>query len=197
MKLEPPPDLSLRDEKMKPKPDMLPKWWNQLYKRSAKGIPDSTWDPLMKPVFPAEVLSIIRESGLGKAAGHDGVSSDLIKLLTDAADQRPTELLEIITILINVALESGQSLESWRKAIVTMIPKRKEDGSFTSLVSEMRPISVLQEFGKIASKLLADRLGRILLSDPSIMNPAQRAFLKDGCTSQCINIALNVLEALK
>ena len=151
----------------------------------------------MKPVLSSEVLSTIREFDTEKAAGTDGVSSDLIKLLTEDADRDPSELLEIITILINVAFESGQSLESWRKAIVSMIPKRKDDGSFTSLVSEMRPISVLQEFGKIASKLLADTLGRILLSEPAIMNRAQRAFLKDGGTFQCLNIALNVLEDFK
>ena len=75
-----------------------------------------------------------------------------------------------------------------------MIPKKKDDGSFTDQISEMRPISVLQEFGKIASKILANRIGEILLQKPTIMSPAQRAFLKDGCTSQCINVTLNVLE---
>jgi hypothetical protein len=75
-----------------------------------------------------------------------------------------------------------------------MIPKRKEDGSFTTKVGEMRPISVLQEFGKISAKLLSDRFGKILLRHPQLLNSAQRAFLKDGCTDQCINTLLNVLE---
>jgi hypothetical protein len=61
----------------------------------------------------------------------------------------------------------------------------------------MRPISVLQEFGKIASKLLATRIGNILLQNPAIMTHSQRAFLKDGSISQCLNIALNVLEDFK
>ena len=75
-----------------------------------------------------------------------------------------------------------------------MIPKRKEDGSLTTLVSEMRPISVLQEFGKISSKLLSDRLGLIFLEKPHLLNTAQRAFLKDGNTSQCILTTINILE---
>jgi hypothetical protein len=75
-----------------------------------------------------------------------------------------------------------------------MIPKRKDDGSFTQLVSEMRPISVLQEFGKISSKLLAVRMGMIILQNPDIMNSSQRAFLKDGSTSQCVTTALNIFE---
>src|SRR6185437_7052591 len=68
------------------------------------------------------------------------------------------------------------------------------DGSFSDRITEIKPISVLQEFGKIASKILSDRLGEIILSNPLIVTSAQRAFLKDGSTSQCLNIALNVIE---
>ena len=75
-----------------------------------------------------------------------------------------------------------------------MIPKRKDDGSLTSLINEMRPISVLQEFGKISAKLLSNRLGKILLQQPNLLNSAQRAFLKDGCTAQCLSTLLNVIE---
>jgi len=58
----------------------------------------------------------------------------------------------------------------------------------------MRPISVLQEFGKIAAKILAERWGNILLEHPQILNNAQRAFLKDGCVQQCISATLNIFE---
>jgi hypothetical protein len=58
----------------------------------------------------------------------------------------------------------------------------------------MRPISVLQEFGKISAKLLSNRLGKILLQQPNLLNSAQRAFLKDGCTAQCLSTFLNVIE---
>ena len=98
----------------------------------------------------------------------------------------------LLLSLINISFKEGQTLESWRKAIISMIPKKKDDGSFTSMVAEMRPISVLQEFGKISSKILSNRLGCILLKHPEVMNKAQRVFLKDGCTMQCINVALNV-----
>jgi len=37
-------------------------------------------------------------------------------------------------------------------------------------------------------------MGRTLLENPHVMNKAQRAFLKDGSTSQCITTALNILE---
>jgi hypothetical protein len=148
----------------------------------------------MKPVGWREVLLTVQQSGSQKAAGWDGVNADLMHLLTEDSAQEPTPMLSVLVSLINVAFSSGATLQSWRKAIVSMIPKRKEDGSFSELISEMRPISVLQEFSKIASKVLANRMGEILLCHPQIMSRAQRAFLKDGSTSQCLNIALNILE---
>jgi hypothetical protein len=61
----------------------------------------------------------------------------------------------------------------------------------------MRPISVLQEFGKISAKILSNRLGNILLKYPHLLNPAQRAFLKDRNTSQCITTLLNIFDDFK
>ena len=150
----------------------------------------------MKPCTSSELLQTILEGGKEKAAGYDGVDADLVRLLTMDSKEQLAPLLRMLLLLINVAFESGKTLESWRKAVVSMIPKRKEDGSLTTLIGEMRPISVLQEFGKIASKILANRLGEVMLKQPSLMTRAQRAFLKDGSTTQCLNTALNILEDL-
>jgi len=105
-----------------------------------------------------------------------------------------TPLTTILVSLFKTAFTAGATLPSWRKSVITMIPKRKEDGSWTDKVKDMRPISVLQEFGKIAAKILAERWGKILLEQPHILNSAQRAFIKDGCVQQCISTALNVFE---
>lgn len=175
----PPPKLNEERQSIPPKPKSLPKWWASMYSRQAKGIPSTAWSTLMAPVDRQEVLKTIKGSGTEKAAGYDGVSSDLVRLLAN----EPTDiLLNILVVLINTAFENGQTLPSWRKAIISMIPKRKEDGSFTESVSEMRPISVLQEFGKIASKILSDRLGEIFLANPGFITSSQRAFLKNGDT---------------
>ena len=41
---EPPPDLTKpRQEKIRPQPEYLPKWWNNMYDRKAKGITEETW----------------------------------------------------------------------------------------------------------------------------------------------------------
>ena len=167
-----------------------------MYNRHAKNIDSEVWKELMRPVSWQEALDVILSNETNRAAGIDGVNCDLVRLLVEDSliEKEPTPLLKIIVLLINESLENGRTPESWRKAVISMIPKRKEDGSYTSAIGEMRPISVLQEFGKISSKLIAVRMGQILLENPNVMNKAQRAFIRDGSTSQCITTALNILE---
>jgi len=168
-----------------------PKWWNQMYDRSAKNIPNHTWSNLMTEPSIAEILTTINKIPADKAAGYDGVDINLIKLLTEKED---SPLIKILSCLFKVVFTEGATLPSWRRSVITLIPKRKEDGSWTDKVKDMRPISVLQEFGKIAAKILAERWGKVLLEHPQILNSAQRAFLKDGCVQQCVSTALNIFE---
>ena len=67
-----------------------------------------------------------------------------------------------------------------------MIQKRKEDGSFTELInSEKSPPKFSQTEWET------------ILQNPALLTRAQRAFLKDGSTSQCLNVLLNILEDFK
>jgi len=134
----PPPDISKPRGTPQQKPTSLPKWWRKMYSRNAKDIPTNVWCDLMNPVDWREVLKTISDSGFDKAAGCDGVSSDLVRLLTEDSNDTPTPLLSLLVSFINTAFEGGETLISWRKAIISMIPKRRDDGSFTDRVSEMR-----------------------------------------------------------
>ena len=115
-KPEDPPDLNKPRKSPKMRPVSLPKWWNQMYNRNAKSIPSNTWDKLMTPVEWREVLSTIHQTGVEKAAGWDGVNSDLVRLLTEDSNE-PTPLLALLTNFINISFEAGQTPKSWRKAI--------------------------------------------------------------------------------
>ena len=157
-----------------------------LFTKCKKKITAGTWKDLLQDTTIEEVKQTVQNCKKNKAAGHDGVDTNLLQMLTSSNGP----LAEILSILINVSFARGKTLPSWRKAVITLIPKRKDDGSLTDNLKEMRPISVLQEFGKIASKILAERWGAILLKHPSIMTSAQRAFLKDGNVHQCIRRAI-------
>lgn len=191
------PDENKREEMIPQKPASLPAWWERMYNRKAKGIDSKVWSELMNPTSATEVRTIIQGSAKDKSAGYDGVSIDLIAMLIEDGEAETNPCLCLLVRLINIALRRGETLKSWRKAVISMIPKRKDDGSFTNLIREMRPISVLQEFGKLASKILADRIGRILLQHPTILSHAQRAFLRDGSIRQCIGTLINVFEDFK
>jgi len=95
-----------------------------------------------------EVRDVIASNGSNKSAGWDGVNCDLVELHSESSDGEPSPLLEILTHLINISLGHGKTLKSWRKAIISMIPKRKDDGALTTLIGEMRPISSYKNLGK-------------------------------------------------
>ena len=70
-----------------------------------KMIDASMWTNLMKPNW-SEVLGVVLESEKEKAAGYDGVSIDLIRLLTEDSnkEKEPTPLLSLLTTFINISL---------------------------------------------------------------------------------------------
>ena len=92
-----------------------------------EGLDSSTWDGLMRDTTVEELETMIKSAEGQKAPGYDGVTIDLIKLLIE----EPGPLRELLTTLINVAFRTGASLPSWRKAVITMIPNKKEDGKWT------------------------------------------------------------------
>jgi hypothetical protein len=148
-----PPDLEKRapeDHNPTRKNRSTPKWWKTMYNRKAKNIPDSVWEGLMKEPSIEEILKTIKGIPNDKAAGYDGIDINIIKLL---AEDETSPLTRLLQYFFKVAFTQGMTLPSWRKAVITMIPKKREDGSWTDKVRDMRPISVLQEFGKIASKI--------------------------------------------
>ena len=96
-----------------------------MYDRNAKSIAPEVWKDLMAPTNWRELLQIILHSEKEKAAGVDGVSCDLVRLLVEDSTDEPTPLLRILVLLTNEALQNGCTPISWRKAIISMIPKRK------------------------------------------------------------------------
>jgi hypothetical protein len=107
---------------------------------------------MSEPSMP-EILTTIKKIPTDKAAGYDGVEINLIKMLTEEED---SPLTKILLHLFKVAFTEGATLPSWRKSVITMIPKRKEDGSWTDRVKDMRPISVLQEFSENFSRKMGE-----------------------------------------
>jgi hypothetical protein len=157
---------------------------------------------LMTRPPPTEVIRAIRACGGGKSPGHDGVSIDLLKALLPDKPQPPAKESEALlnTVPIADALSEitglsfllGRMTDHATKGQIVMIPKGPIDGPLD--VTEMRPITLLSEIGKVANRVLASRVTAILSKHPELVHRSQRAFLQNGNVAQCIEALVDVFE---
>jgi hypothetical protein len=62
-----------------------------------------------------------------------------LKLIIAEEKEEKSPIVDSLLDLINEAITTGSTFKSWRKSIITMVPKTKKDGSLTSTIKEMRP----------------------------------------------------------
>ena len=105
-----------------------------------------------------------------------------------------SKCLHVVVLLVAESLELGVVPDVLKLGWITMVPKVKPDGSFRCQASEMRPITVLPELGKIVSRLLATRINSVLVRHPELLTEAQRGFINDGSVDQCCDVLLDVIE---
>ena len=175
-----------------------PSWWDEVYDRKAKGISSSVYRSLMRPASCAEVWTHgIGHAKGGVSAGHDGVNVDVWKLITGGFPEGRCSCLEVATRIVNWCLCTSFVPRTLKHGGITMVPKPRKDGSYTSEAGEMRPITVLPELGKIMSRVLASRLGEILVHNPLLVSPAQRGVIRDGSADQCVGVVTDAIEDWK
>ena len=159
-------------------PDNYPPWWNKLYDRKAKAIDGAIWLNLMSPTNEVELLKVIGSLNEDSAPDIEGNSGGQLKFLF----KENSTLSEVLVDMINHILLTGETPKDWNSHYISLIEKKQGQISKETLANDMRPISIINEYSKIVSKLLADRLGAILLIH-DVVSPSQRAFLKNGSIS--------------
>jgi hypothetical protein len=124
-------------------------WWDKMFCRSAKNIPACAYSELLNPVSPGELWDCLRSTDGGKSPGHDSVGIDLLKVICrwDDGEDAPPCLLALLTI-VNASLRLGYTPKPLREGWITMLPKQ---GKISNVVTDMRPITVLSEIGKVTS----------------------------------------------
>ena len=78
----------------------------------------------------------------------------------------------------NFAYHKGSLSISQRRRIITLIPKPNKD---TTLLDNLRPISLLNTDYKILTKVIAKTLEKVL---PKVINPDQTEYIKIGTTGK-------------
>ena len=178
-----------------------PEWWDYLYGPDARVVgARAAFAHVAAMITPAEVVDTIRKCSGGKSPGPDGMSIDLLKLQVgdDLGRGRPTipagevPLACLMAGLASQSIKLGRMTRHITDGLIVMAPKGPMEGP--PHVSEMRPITLLSEIGKIPARILAARISATLCARPELLNISQRAFLRNGDVSQCIATLLDVFE---
>ena len=100
-------------------------------------------------------------------------------------------ILKFLKHLVNTCLLTRVCPPRLKHGIIVMIPK---PGKVSDDAKNMRPITLLPELGKLTARILANRITLILHNNPKLLHPAQRAYLRDGSSRQCLTALTNICE---
>jgi len=173
-------------------PNPLPDWANTMYSRKAKGIPDDAFQNIMVAASSTEVYEALA-STKGGSCGLGPISHEILRMVVTYSGRSPENnpLLCALTLLANTILEQGTLPLSLRDLIMIPIPK---PNSPSSSPESLRPISIIPEFSKLISRILARRILNVFTLHPEFLHRSQRGFIRTGSTSQAINVIIDILE---
>ena len=140
-------------------------------------------EQLMEDFTDEEIKEALDSIGDLKAPGPDGMAAIFYKKFWGIVGRRITdEVLEF--------LQGGAMPHQWNETIISLIPKVKQPDK----VTDLRPISLCNVLYKIISKVLANRLKKIL---PEIISENQSAFVPGRLISDNILIAYELTHSLR
>jgi hypothetical protein len=130
-----------------------------------------------------EVYQAVNQMAPQKAPGPDGMAPLFY--------QKYWHIIgEDVTKAVISCLHSGLLLQTINHTYITLIPKVKNPGK----VSEFRPISLCNVFYKIISKVLSNRLKKVL---PHIISDSQSAFVPGRLITDNVLVAFETLHHMK
>ncbi|XP_071700540.1 uncharacterized protein [Rutidosis leptorrhynchoides] len=130
-----------------------------------------------------EVIEAIKGCGKNKAPGPDGFN---IKFYSKFWDIIKGDLIRAI----NWFWETGQISNGCNASFITLIPKVKDPLNF----SNFRPISLIGSYYKMLSKMLSNRIRKII---PRLIGDEQSAFISNRYILDGVLIALETIDDLK
>lgn len=132
-----------------------------------------------------EVQSTLKSLAVGKAAGPDSISNRLLKELS-------VPLAKPLAELFNFSLRTGKVPKSWKEANITPVHKKDDP----SLVSNYRPISLLNTLGKVLEKIVHKHLFNYC-RDNNLITTFQSGFVPgDSTVNQLTDLYNTFCKAL-
>ena len=122
-------------------------------------------DALVPAVTIGEVRSALRDTKRGKASGSDNITIDQIKDAGEAA-------LDKLAKLYTKCLENRKVPRAWKNANIILIHKKGDAKD----LKNYRPISLLSVVYKLFTKIITNRIGKLLDSN----QPREQAGFRSG-----------------
>ncbi|KAF0029315.1 hypothetical protein F2P81_018420 [Scophthalmus maximus] len=107
------------------------------------------------PITGEEIMGVIKGLPSGKPPGPDGFTADFFKCYV-------SELTPLLLSMYNEAFVKGELPDTLAKALITLILKKYKDPCDCK---SYRPISLIPLDTKILSKVLANRLEKLYISE--------------------------------
>ena len=145
---------------------------------------DSVSSELEGEITFRECKDILCTFSSGKSPGEDGFTWEFYNCFFDLLGQ---DLVDCF----NASYRAGEMSLSQRRGVITLIPKEDSD---LSTLANWRPITLLNLDYKIASKIIARRLEKVLVL---LINPDQTGFIKGRYIGQNIRLINDILEQTK
>ena len=128
-----------------------------------------------------ECHASLREFSKDKSPGTDGLTAEFYLKFWELLGQ---ELVDSL----NHAFEIGELSISQKRGIITLIPKKDKNKVF---LDNWRPISLLNTDYKIATKVIAARIAKVL---PSLIHGDQTGYVKDRFIEQNVRLIADIKE---
>ncbi|KAK9738240.1 Reverse transcriptase (RNA-dependent DNA polymerase) [Popillia japonica] len=131
-----------------------------------------------------EVETTIKQMSSKKAPGEENIPIRAVKLMGKEAIQK-------LVRIINAYLRTAIFPRIWKNALIVMLPKGDKD---PTKPRNRRPISLLNNFGKIAERIIRNRLIRIV-EGKEILPCSQFGFREQlGAVQQAASSVLRVVR---
>ena len=136
-------------------------------------------------VTPEEVKSVLQTLKLGKSSGPDNINNRILKELA-------IPLSKPLSDLFNCSLINRQCPDVWKEANVSPLYKKDDP----SLVSNYRPISLLNTIGKVMEKIIHKHIFNFF-NENNVISCLQSGFVSgDSTVNQLVDIYNTFCKAL-
>ena len=128
-----------------------------------------------------ECTEVLNSFPLNKVPGNDGLPVEFYKMLLASIVKRLVECF-------NVSFEKGELSSLQKQVVITLIENKDQDRCD---LENWRPISLLNVDAKIASKVIAERMKRLL---PGIIHHNQSGYIPGRNIGENIRSILDIMS---